>query len=79
MSRASKYHSVKGYIIRETDKAVRMEIHEIGGIATTDEDGNNPSEWFPVSQLDSITRVKEPGEMDQVMASDWILKAKELL
>jgi hypothetical protein len=56
-----------------------MEIHEIDGLSTTDEDGNNPSEWFPVSQLNSITRSKGASEQDAIMASDWILKAKELL
>ena len=76
---ASAYHPVRGYILRETDKAVQMEVHEISGISAADEDGENKSEWFPVSQLKSITRSRGASEQDEIMASDWILKAKDLL
>jgi hypothetical protein len=68
------YHAVEGYIRRETEKALQIEMVQIDGAEV-----EQKSEWFPISQLNSITRQgKGSQELDKIEASAWILQAKGL-
>lgn len=73
------YKTVKGYILRTTDKAVQFECHELNGLPVTDENDNPRKEWFPVSQLKQIHKERAQSEMDYIVASDWILRTKEFI
>lgn len=73
MSRSSKYHAVEGYIHRDTDKAIHLEVVTIDGIPVEE----SKKEWFPISQCQSITRQpKGSQEMDRAEVSAWILSTK---
>ena len=78
MSRtADAFHSVEGYILSETEKAIRIEIHKIDGMAVLPEE--QKKEWFPLSQSKSITRQgKGSQELDKIEVSNWILRTKGL-
>lgn len=68
---------VKGTILERTDKAIKMDVHTIAGIAPED-DGSSVITWFPLSQIDKIMNTKIIGE-DSFVASQWILEKKGFL
>lgn len=75
MPRSSPYHSLSGYIKRDTDKAIHFEVVEIDGVPVEE----SQKEWFPLSQVDKIIRqAKGSHEMDKIEVSAWILGAKGL-
>lgn len=68
--------TLEGFAHAETGKAVQFEIYKIG-----DEHMGAPKkEWFPFSQVKRIVRQpKNSQEMDTLVVSEWIMKAKELI
>ena len=78
MSRpATTYHSVKGFIKRDTDKALLMEVTTVGTVELDAEDVK--SHWFPVSQISKIFRQpKNSQEPDEIHVAQWILASKGL-
>ena len=79
MSRkANTYTPLKGYHIRETDKAILFEVHEVNGVPIS---GGPRQLWFPVSQMESQTYDSKEGdgELDTLVMSDWIIQQKDLL
>ena len=79
MANISEAKPVRGYILRSTDKAIHFEIHEVNGLSVIDEYGDPQAEWFPISQITSITKAADPQEQDEIMVKDWLLKTKDLL
>lgn len=78
MSRpGTTYQSVKGYIKRDTDAALLMEVTEVSGVELDQEDVK--SHWFPVSQIEKIFRQpKNSQEKDEILVASWILSKKGL-
>lgn len=68
--------TIEGFHKGETAKAVCFEIWKIN-------DENCPeqkTEWFPLSQIKrTIRQPKNSQEMDTLVVSQWIMKAKELI
>lgn len=80
MTRTNTYHSVEGYISRETDKAILIDVHKIAGEELYDGHENRKKHWFPISQVAKITRQPKGSlELDCLMASEWILRQKEMI
>ena len=68
-------YKLQGTILRETDKAIYMDVESINAAPL------EPTEthWFPLSQIaQKFINEKEQGE-DFILASEWICKAKELV
>jgi len=76
MTRTQTYVTLQGYKIRETDKAVQFEIHEVAG----DPLESPKKEWFPFSQMKSQTYNKTPGsnDFDTITVTQWIAEQKDL-
>lgn len=71
-------HTLQGYHLGETGKALRFQVFQING--ETFNDGEAKTEWFPLSQVRSITRAAQgSGEMDNIKVTEWILTAKEMI
>lgn len=71
-------HTLQGYHLGETGKALRFQVLQINGDPL--EDGESKTEWFPLSQVRSITRAAQgSGEMDNIKVTEWILTAKEMI
>lgn len=70
---------VSGYILARTEKAIQFECWELAGISLCNESGDPKREWFPVSQLTKIHKVREQSEMDYIEVATWLLKKKEML
>lgn len=73
MSRITVHHTIKGTILRETEKALQFRVDSISG-----EDIDSKTEWFPKSQIDKQFTSKVDGE-DWLLVSEWILQQKELM
>jgi hypothetical protein len=65
--------TITGVILRESTKAIQMKVTGISGIDIEEE----PSHWFPFSQVQKIMR--NTGGQDELVVSEWILSAKELI
>lgn len=85
MSRKSSdvYYKINGTILTETEKAVRFKIKGISDKIWAEH--NFITEWFPLSQVKSLTRVNldstsdlNNSEMDSMEVRDWILRSKGL-
>ena len=74
-SAAEKYVTIEGYHLGETEKAVRFSIHVVEGKEMIDK----KTEWFPLSQIKSITRSTETGELDMLVVKEWIAQQKNLV
>ncbi len=77
-----KLHTIHGYIIRETDKAILIEVMQVNDSALADADvpGGSRNMWFPLSQVSTIHWSDGPGgEYDYIRAKEWICKQKDLL
>lgn len=71
------YHSIKGYIKRETDKALLMEVTTVGTVELDTEDVK--SHWFPISQISKIFRQPPNShDLDEIHVAQWILASKGL-
>lgn len=78
-------HTVQGYIMRQTEKAILIEVWQVNGkdIPCPDQIPNR-NMWFPLSQVSTI-HTAPPGnadaamEYDYIRAKEWILKQKDLL
>lgn len=66
--------TLKGTILRKTEKAVQFSIHDISG------DPQTPIHitWFPFSQVKSTKTSSNVGE-DILIVSEWIMSQKELI
>jgi len=79
MSRESSdvYYKINGTIITETEKAVRFRIKGISDKMWAEH--NFVTEWFPLSQIKSLTRVNsDSSDMDSLEVKEWILRTKGL-
>lgn len=77
------FRQLHGEITGETDKAIKFEFNNTPEPAKGEED-NEPdyrTEWFPLSQLQSIHRFSKPdNDLDDIlMVSEWILRTKNIL
>ena len=80
-------YTLQGYHIRETEKAVLFEVHQINGAPWDLEDSpdrnNKRQHWFPFSQVKSITHANTVGdsaiEYDNIQVKEWILSSKGIL
>jgi hypothetical protein len=70
---------IHGYILGQSDRAIKVELHAIGNLAVTNEDGEPQTEWFPLSQITKIHRTAIANEKDFLEVKEWILKQKELI
>ena len=68
-------YKLQGTILRESDKAVYMDVESING-APLDE---TITAWFPLSQITKKFTDPSAQGTDFIMASEWICKAKELI
>lgn len=74
MSRNQYFHTVKGTILGESEKAIKFSVIEVADTLV-----DPPSiEWFPFSQVETITRTKTK-DTDELTASEWILQKKNLI
>lgn len=75
------YHTLQGYAMRETDKAILFEVYQLDG---QEINLTRREMWFPFSQVKSITRAAPTTdgnaiEYDNIQVKEWILKQKEIL
>ncbi len=78
-------HTVHGYIQRQTDKAILIEVWQVNEREVPVPEGQpNRNTWFPLSQVTTIHT--SPGgnadsamEYDYIRVKEWILKQKDLL
>lgn len=64
--------TLTGTVVAETSKALLFEI------AGMDEE-DHKSQWFPLSQVNSIHRDPNTVGQDKINVNDWILKQKGLI
>jgi len=77
-----RLHTIHGYIIRETDRAILIEVQQVNETPLADAEvpGGNRNMWFPLSQVSTIYRDNGPdGKYDYIRAKEWICKQKELV
>lgn len=76
-----KLHTIHGYIVRETDKAILIQVYQVDGkdIETPDDEFKR-NMWFPLSQVSTIYRDNgADGGYDYIRAKEWICKQKDLI
>lgn len=73
----SKVYLVLGVLVRETPKAVLIQVHSIEG-ETEDELKNH---WFPKTQIVDEKLSDDPasGELDRFNIKEWILQQNKLI
>ena len=72
----SKIYLVLGYLTRETEKAVLINIHEIEGAAVDEVQGH----WIPKSQIvDQKLEDSSSEDFDRFNIKEWILKERGLV
>ena len=77
-----RLHTIHGYIQRETDRAILIEVMQVNTTALADAEvpNGNRNMWFPLSQVSTISRASGPdGGYDYIRAKEWICKQKELI
>ena len=77
-----RLHTIHGYIIRETDKAILIEVQQVNDTRLEDKEvpGGNRNMWFPLSQVSIISRAKDDStNYDYIRAKEWICKQKDLI
>lgn len=78
MTRASNdpIITLSGFIEVETGKAILFEVRKVGEEFVADP----KKEWFPLSQTKRIVKQpKNSEELDVLVVSEWICKAKSLI
>ena len=69
------YYKLNGIIMAETAAAIKFRIKGIEGKLWAED--NFQTEWFPLSQVKSITRSQNNSpDLDSIEVKDWILKTK---
>lgn len=77
-----RLHTIHGYIIRETDKAILIEVQQVNETRLEDKEvpGGDRNMWFPLSLVSTIHRSKNSGnDYDYIRAKEWICKQKGLI
>ena len=77
-----RLHTIHGYIVRETDKAILIEVMQVNETALADAEvpGGSRNMWFPLSQVATIYRDNgADGGYDYIRAKEWICKQKDLV
>lgn len=77
-----RLHTVHGYIIRETEKAILIEVRQVNETTLVDAEvpGGNRNMWFPLSQVSTIHHdTGADGAYDYIRAKEWICKQKDLI
>ena len=77
-----KLHTIHGYIIRETERAILIEVMQVNDSQLADKEvpNGNRNMWFPLSQVSTIHRSDNAGgEYDYIRAKEWICKQKDLI
>lgn len=74
-------HTVSGYIMRQTEKAILIEIFQVDGSDIPEpESERDRQHWFPLSQVSTIHQGKvADNEYDYIRAKEWICKQKDLI
>lgn len=74
-------HTISGYIMRQTEKAILIEVRQVDGSDLPEpEDVADCQHWFPLSQVSTIHQGKTAdGEYDYIRAKEWICKNKDLI
>lgn len=67
--------SIKGTVIKETEKAVFFEFHDISGTVMI---APYEKRWIPLSQVEKRMTGKNEGE-DTMMVSEWIMSKVDLI
>lgn len=67
MTRSTTYISIKGTVLRETEKAVQFRIIDIGG-----EEIDPIDKWIPFSQTEKRFTDPHSEDEDTMMISEWI-------
>lgn len=78
---AYRLHTVHGYIIRETEKAILIQVYQVDGKDTeTPDDERKRDIWFPLSQVSTIHRDNgTDGSYDYIRVKEWLCKQKGLI
>lgn len=71
----SKIYLVLGILVKETEKAMLIEVHEIEG-AAQDEVKNH---WFPKTQIVDSKFAADPEDLDRFNIKEWILQQNKLI
>jgi len=77
-----RLHTIHGYIQRETDRAILIEVMQVNTTALTDANvpNGNRNMWFPLSQVSTIHCDNgSDGGYDYIRAKEWICKQKDLI
>jgi hypothetical protein len=75
MSRAEEPNvTITGYHLGETERAVKFSIHAVAG-----EEIDPDVQWFPLSQIKSITRATQGSQRDTLVVKQWIARQKGLV
>jgi hypothetical protein len=71
MPRNTEFKELHGSILGESAKAIKFEVDMPGNLL------HNCITWFPLSQIDSITRSHDATEgLDVIWVSAWIFQKK---
>lgn len=81
-----RFHTLQGFIHRETERAILFEPHQLNG-SPLEVDPKPARHWFPISQCRSITRAApvppddDTGEIeyDNLTVKEWLLKEKGIM
>lgn len=72
MAQAKDYVELKGRVIRETDAALLLMLIDPEGFEID-------SHWFPLSQIDKITRVADDSDdLDTILVAKWLVDKKNI-
>ena len=77
-----RLHTIHGYIIRETEKAILIEVQQVNETRLEDKEvpNGNRNMWFPLSQVSTIHRDNgTDGSYDYIRVKEWICKQKDLI
>lgn len=77
-----RLHTVHGYIIHETEKAILIEVQQVNETALADAEvpGGSRNMWFPLSQVSTIHRnIGTDGNYGYIRVKEWICKQKDLI
>jgi len=70
-------YTLQGKNLGETAKALKFEIEGINGAPV---DVEPKAQWFPLSQIKSITTATpDSDKQDEIKVSEWILMKKEII
>lgn len=83
MARTTTYVTLMGEIIRETEKALLMKVHLVTDPVSGAEVGDpeHGSHWFPLSQIESISRASpsNQSDLDSISVAEWLVRKNEAI